>query len=62
MGSQVPTFEPQETLKILLISLKSNLDYFYAKISMGLVLRVGSSFLVDPTLYIRATSHTSQEP
>jgi hypothetical protein len=63
-GGKVPTFEPQETLKIYLwftfIEVGSCL--FYAKHTFSeLVLRVGSSFLLDPTLSAQVPSLTSKK-
>jgi hypothetical protein len=43
-GGKVPTFEPQESTKIWLIVIKIESLIFYAKVLMGLVLRVGSCF------------------
>ena len=74
MGSQVPlmltspnmevvlTFEPQETIKIWLVIIKVGLWLFYAKIFTGLVLRVGSSFLLDPTLNTPPKPHFQKVP
>ena len=45
-GGKVPTFEPQETIKIWLIIFKA-----------GLVLRFGSSFLLDSTLNASPKPH-----
>ena len=53
---KVSTFKPQETIKIWYIIIKVGSCLFYAKLFMVLVLRVGSSFLLDPTL------HTSPKP
>ena len=49
-GGKVPTLDPQETMKIWLIIITVGSLLCYAKIFMGLVLRVGSRFLLDPTL------------
>ena len=49
-GGKVPTFESQETIKIWLIIMKVGSWLFYGQIFLGLVLRVGSSFLLVPTL------------
>ena len=43
-GGEVPTSEPQETIKNWLIIMKFGFGLFYAKIFMVVVLRVGSSF------------------
>ena len=48
------TFEPQETIEILLIL--SKIGFFYEKICTALVLRDGSRFLLNPT------SNTSPKP
>ena len=53
-GCKVPTFESQETIKIWLIIMKVGSWLFYAWIFAWLVSRVGSSFLLNPTLN---TSH-----
>ena len=55
-GGKVPTFEPQENIKIWLIIIKVGSWLFYAEIFTGLALRVGSSSLLDPTF------NTSPEP
>ena len=46
---KVPTFEPNKLLNYALYSLKVDFLFFYAN-SLGIVLRIGSSFLLDPTL------------
>ena len=43
-ASEVPTFEPQEIIKIRLIIIELGSWLFYVKKFLGLVLRVGSSF------------------
>jgi hypothetical protein len=48
-GGRVPTCKPQGTTKIWLNIIKVGSWSFYAKIFVGLGLRVGSSFLLDPT-------------
>ena len=55
-GCRVPTFEPQEIIKMCTIIIKVGSWLFYEKIFMGLVLRFGSSILLNPTL------NTSPEP
>ena len=50
-GCQVPTSEPQETIKIWFTCIEVGYSLFYGKIIVVLVLRVGSSsFLLDSTL------------
>jgi hypothetical protein len=48
-GGNIPTIEPQETIKIRLTIIEVESSLFHAKTFMGLVLRVGSNFLLDPT-------------
>ena len=55
-GGKVPTFEPQEGIKIWLIFVEVGYRLLYAKQFLGLVLRVGFGFLLNPTL------NTSPEP
>ena len=50
IGGIGPTFEPQETIKIWLIFIKIGPWMFYAKMFARLVLKVGSTYLLDPTL------------
>ena len=45
-GGKVPTFEPRETTKLWLIVVRIGFLIFYAKVFTGLVLRVGSCFLL----------------
>ena len=47
-GGKGPTFEPQETIKKWLMIIKVKSWLFWAKTCAGVVLRVGSSFLLDP--------------
>ena len=56
-GGRGPTFEPQETIKIWFILIKIKSSLFYANQLMGLVLRVGSNFLVNPTLNTSPNPH-----
>ena len=56
-GGKVPTFEPQETIKIWLSIIKVGSWSFYAKTFTGLVLRVGSSFLFNPPLNTTPKAH-----
>ena len=49
MGGRVPIREPQVITKIWLNIIKGISWLFYAQIFTGLGLRVGSSFLLDPT-------------
>ena len=53
---KVPTVEPQETNKIYLISNKVK-SWILCKIFTWLVLRVGSSFLPNPTLNTSSERH-----
>ena len=46
-----------KALKYGLYSLKADLDYLMQKHLSGLVLRVGSSFLLEPTLNTSPKSH-----
>ena len=75
MGSQVPLMlaSPNMEAKSQLLSLKKalkygsyvkklELDYFMQKKHAGLVLRVGSIFLVNPTLKLDLTLNTSPNP
>jgi hypothetical protein len=48
-GGKVPTFGLQETIKIWLISIEVDLDYIFAEVFVGFVLRVGSSFFFQPS-------------
>jgi hypothetical protein len=50
MEAKVPTFEPQDIIKIWLIVIQVEPRLLYTKVFAGLVLRVGSSFLLNPTL------------
>ena len=52
-----PTFEPPDTVKIILSIIKSDLDYFMQKHYAGLMLRVESSFLLNPTLNASLKPH-----
>ena len=54
-GGKVPTFEPQEGIKIWLIFVEVGYRLLYAKQFLGLVLRVGFGFLLNPTL--KANTH-----
>ena len=56
-GGKVLSFEPQETVKMWLIIIQVRSLLFYAKIITGLVLRVGSSFLLDPILNTSPKPH-----
>lgn len=49
-GDNVPKFEPQETIKVWLISIEVKSRLFYAKIILETVVRVGSGFSIGPTL------------
>ena len=49
-GGKVPTFEFQDIIPMWLIINKVEYSSFYVKIFSGLVLIVGSSFLLDPIL------------
>jgi hypothetical protein len=49
-GCKVPTFEPQDTIEKLLLIINVISWLSCRKIVMGLVLRVGSGKLLDPTL------------
>ena len=49
-GDKVPTFEPQETIKIWLIIINVWSWSFYAKTSHDLCWELGLVFLLDPTL------------
>ena len=57
MEAKVPTFEPQDTIKIWLIVIKVGSWLLYAKVYAGLVLWVGSSFLLNPTLNTHLKPH-----
>ena len=50
MEAKVPTFEPQETIKIWVGYHWRQILILLCKTFMGFVLRVGSSFLLNPTL------------
>ena len=56
-GCKVPTFEPQEPIKIWLINIKFISHLFYAKILSRHLLRVGSRFLLDPILNTSPKPH-----
>ena len=56
-AGKVPTIEPQQTIKARFSSIKIRSCLFYAKKFLGLVLRVGSSFLLNPTLNMRPEPH-----
>jgi hypothetical protein len=47
-GGKVPTFSPQETIQKWLMMIKVRSWLFWAKTCAWVVLRVGSSFLLDP--------------
>ena len=51
-GGKVPTIEPQQIIKVWFTSIKIRSWLFHAKKLSGLVLRVGSTFLLGPTLNI----------
>ena len=55
--SKAPTFETQETIKKLVVIIKVVSWLFDAKQIVGVVLRVGSSFLLDPTLNMNPKPH-----
>lgn len=44
-----PTFEPPDTIKIILNIIEPDLDYFMQKHYAGFVLRVGSNFWLNPS-------------
>ena len=52
-GGKVETFEPQEIIKLSSIIIEDRCWLIFA----GLVLRVGSSFLLDPTLNTGPKAH-----
>ena len=52
-GGNVSTFEPQKFIKLSLIIIEDGSWLIFA----GLVLRVGSSFLLDPTLNLGPKAH-----
>ena len=57
MGSQVPTSEPQEINKIGLIIIIVGSQLLYVKIFTRLVLRVESSFLLQPAFNTSPKPH-----
>ena len=57
MGPHVPTFEPRENMKIWLIIIEVGSSLFYAQIFAGIVLKVGFSFLLNPTLNTSPKPH-----
>ena len=56
-GGKVPTFEPQEPIKVWFMS---DLDSLMQKRILGLVLQVGSSFLLNPTLNTSPKPHLQE--
>ena len=56
-GGKVSTFEPQDIIKTWLTIIEGRSSLFYAKLFVGLMLGVGSSFLLNPTLDTSAKSH-----
>jgi hypothetical protein len=56
-GGKTPTFEPQETIQMWLIVVKVGSWLVDAKIFVGRVLRLGSSFLLDPALNTSPKPH-----
>ena len=53
-GGKAPTFEPQEPIKVRFVP---DLDSFMQKKFSGLVLRVESSFLLNPTFNASLEPH-----
>ena len=58
-GGKVPTFEPQNTIKIWSILIKGRILIILCNMFAGLVFKVGSSFLLNAT---RNTSPKPQPP
>ena len=56
-GGKVPAFEPQETIKIWLILIRSRISIILCKIFAGLVFNFGSSKKRDPTCNTNPKSH-----
>ena len=54
---KVPTFEPPKTIEIWLTIIKVGFGVFCVKTFVRLVLRVGSSFLLKPTLNTSLKPH-----
>ena len=60
-GGKVPTYDPQETIKIWICIIIVGSLLFYAQISAGLVLRQRLSFLLDPTLNTSPKPHLKKK-